>query len=217
MRKQDSSNRTEQGRLVAMSGNLKVDVDVSSLRPVLQTLMVVDRTLYNKVVADIKSDAMPLANKIAKDFPIKVLSGFKKKRTKSVSKATFPKYDAAVVRRSVKPIVGGRKRASSNTYPILKLRTKNGAAQIFDMAQNQQTPGNTFVANLKKEGYGDASRVMWKSTRSNMPMVTALINNAVTKVEQSISADLVRSVQQRKAASSRAKVRVRTQGRFGLH
>lgn len=200
-----------------MSGNLKVDVDISGLKPVLQTLMVVDRELYKKVVADIKSQSMPLANKVAQDFPVTVLSGFTKKRTRTKSKAEFPQYNAAVVRKSVKPIVGGRKRASSNTYPILKLRTKDGAAQIFDMAQVQQTPGNTFVANLKGQGYGDASRVMWRSTLRNMPMVRTLINNAVKTVEQSISADLVRSVQQRKAQSSRVKNIVRTSGRFGLN
>jgi len=200
-----------------MSGNLKVDVDITGLKPVLQTLMVVDRELYKKVVADIKSQSMPLANKIAQDFPITVLSGFTKKRKKANSKATFPQYNAAVVRKSVKPIVGGRKRASSNTYPILKLRTKDGAAQIFDMAQNQKTPGNTFVANLKGQGYGDASRVMWKSTTRNLPMLERLVINTVKTVEQSISADLVRSVQQRKAQSSRVKNIVRTSGRFGLN
>jgi hypothetical protein len=200
-----------------MSGNLKVDVDITGLKPVLQTLMVVDRELYKKVVADIKSQSMPLANKIAQDFPVTVLSGFTKKRTRAGSKATFPSYNAAVVRKSVKPIVGGRKRASSNTYPILKLRTKDGAAQVFDMAQNQATPGNTFVANLKAQGYGDASRVMWKSTKRNLPMLEHLVMKAVKTVEQSISADLVRSVQQRKAQSSRVKGIVRTQGRFGLN
>ena len=200
-----------------MSGNLKVDVDISGLKPVLQTLMVVDRELYKKVVADIKKQSMPVANKVAQDFPVRVLSGFTKKRTRADSKSTFPKYNAAVVRKSVKPIVGGRKRQSSNTYPILKLRTKDGAAQIFDMAQNQQTPGNTFVQNLKAQGYGDASRVMWRSTIRNMPMVAILINNAVKSVEQSISAQLVRSVEQRKAASSRVQNIVRTQGRFGMN
>jgi len=200
-----------------MSGNLKVDVDITGLKPVLQTLMVVDRELYKKVVADIKSQSMPLANKIAQDFPVTVLSGFTKKRKKAGSKAEFPQYNAAVVRKSVKPIVGGRKRASSNTYPILKLRTKDGAAQVFDMAQNQQTPGNTFVANLKGQGYGDASRVMWKSTKRNLPMLEHLVIKAVKTVEQSISADLVRSVQQRKAQSSRVKNIVRTSGRFGLN
>jgi hypothetical protein len=200
-----------------MSGNLKVDVDVSGLKPVLQTLMVIDRDLYKKVTADIKAQAMPVANKIGQDFPVTVLSGFTKKRTKASSNATFPKYNAATVRKSVKPIVGGRKRSSSNTYPILKLRTKDGAAQIFDMAQNQQTPGNTFVHNLKGQGYGDASRVMWKSTLRHLPMVERLIISAVKTVEQSISADLVRSIQNRKASSSRVKGIVRTSGRFGLN
>lgn len=200
-----------------MSGNLKVDVYISGLKPILQTLMVLDRELYKKVVADIKSQSMPVANKVAQDFPVRVLSGFTKKRTQAGSKATFPTYNAAVVRKSVKPIVGGRKRQSSNTYPILKLRTKDGAAQIFDMAQNQATPRNTFVQNLKAQGYGDASRVMWRSTIRNMPMIATLINNTVKTVEQSISADLVRSVQQRKAQSNRVKGIVRTSGRFGLN
>jgi hypothetical protein len=85
------------------------------------------------------------------------------------------------------------------------------------MAQNQQTPGNTFVHNLKAEGYGDASRVMWKSTLRHLPMIERLVINAVRTVEQSISADLVRSIQNRKAASKRTKGIVRTKGRFGLN
>ena len=200
-----------------MSDNLKVDVDITGLKPVLQTLMVIDRDLYKKVTDDIKAQAMPVANKIAQDFPVTVLSGFTKKRTKAASKATFPAYNASVVRKSVRPIVGGRKRRVTNTYPILKLRTKNGAAQIFDMAQNQATPGNTFVENLKAQGYGDASRVMWKSTMRYLPMIERLVINSVKTIEQSISADLVRNIENRKAASKRVKGIVRTKGRFGFN
>jgi hypothetical protein len=197
-----------------MARSIQIDVDVSSFKPALDVLRYVDRDLYKKVVADIKTTATPLATKVGSDFPVRVLSGFTGKKTK---KPAFPRYNASEVRKSVKPIVGGRKRQSTNTYPILKLRTKSPAAQIFDLAQNQQTPGNTFVANLKDNGYGNASRVMWKSTRRNMPMVVAAIDKAVKLAEAATGAKLAANINKREKNRAFAKTQTRTQGRFGLN
>jgi len=197
-----------------MARSIQVSVDITSLKPALDVLRYVDRELYRKVIADIKVTAQPLATKVGSDFPLRVLSGFTGKKTK---KPAFPRYNATEVRKSVKPIVGGRKQQSTNTFPILRLRTKSPAAQIFDMAQSQQTSGNTFVSNLKNNGYGDASRVMWKSTKRNMPMVVAAIDKSVKLAEAATGAKLAANINKREKNSAFAKTQTRTQGRFGLN
>jgi hypothetical protein len=201
-----------------MASTVKVGMEIHGLKPVLRTLMYIDRDLYNATTKEIKMVAQPLVAKVKGDFPPVVLSGFMKTAATSDRKGgPFPSYKIGKVRQGVSAKVGGRRNTYNGSWPILRISQRNAGAMIFDMAQNQQTPGKTFVANLKKEGYGDASRVMWKSVKRNIGMVQKNVENAVAKVERSIEGQLSRDLEKSNAQSRVAAGQTRTQGRFGLN
>jgi hypothetical protein len=201
-----------------MASTVKVGMEIHGLKPVLTTLMYIDRDLYNATTKEIKMVAQPLVAKVKGDFPAVVLSGFMKTAATSERKGgPFPSYKIGKVRQGVSAKVGGRRNTYTGAWPILRISQRNAGAMVFDMAQKQQTPGKTFVANLKKEGYGDASRVMWKSVRRNMGMVQKNVENAVAKVERSIEGQLSRNLEKSNAQSRVAASQTRTQGRFGLN
>lgn len=201
-----------------MASTVTVGMEVHGLKPVLRTLMYIDRDLYDATTKEIKTVASPLVAKVKGDFPAVVLSGFMKTAATSERKGgPFPSYKIGKVRQGVSAKVGGRKNTYTGAWPILRISQRNAGAMIFDMAQHQQTPGKTFVANLKAEGYGNASRVMWKSVKRNMGMVRSNVESAVARVEKRIEAQLARDVDKGSAQSQFAAGQTRTQGRFGLN
>jgi hypothetical protein len=196
-----------------MADTVRVGMQVHGLKPALQTLMYLDRDLYKTTTKEIVKVSKPLVTVVQGAFPQTVLSGFMKPTINSKRKGgPFPTYKVAQVRRGVSAKVGGRKNAYTNSWPIVRIQQRNGAAMVFDMAQRQQTTGNTFVANLKKEGYGNASRVMWKTVTRNLHLVEKNVADAVAKVEVKINHQLEASVQRRQAQSDFTK----TQGRNSL-
>ena len=200
-----------------MASTIRVGMEIHGLKPVLNTLMYLDRDLYKATTKEIQTIAQPLVAKVKGDFPTTVLSGFMKTAATSERKyGPFPSYKIGKVRQGVSAKVGGRKNIYTGAWPILRISQRNAGAMIFDMAQHQRTDGNTFVANLKKEGYGNASRVMWKSVTKNLGMIQSSVEKAVAKLEQSIEGDLSRSIENRKRQSEFVKTQSRNiRGQFG--
>lgn len=196
---------------------LQTSIDARSFGPVLQELRYLDRTMYQATEKGLKKAAEPLVRDVRQAFPDKVLSGMMvlAKRSKR-PRGPYPVYKRGEVRRQVNSKVGGRKRTGENSFPVLKITQRNGAAMIFDMAQQQQTPHNTLSANLVTK-YGDASRVMWPTVRKNIGKVEGAIVAELAKAEAMIIArtgGLTSSSYQQ--ASRRASAQTRSaSGRFG--
>jgi hypothetical protein len=191
---------------------MQVGVSIYGLKPVLETLRYVDRDLYNQTTKDIRKVSQPLVQKVKGDFPTSVLSGFMRPAQNSKRRGgAFPHYDVKKARQGVGVKIGGRKNQMTNSWPVVRIQQKNAGAMIFDMA-GAKNRGGTFVKNLEKEKYGRASRVMWKSVRSNLPLVEKNIKDAVEKVEKAINAQLQTSIERREKQSAFTK----TQGRNAL-
>lgn len=195
---------------------LRAEMDVRSFGPVLQELRYVDREMYRATEKALKKVAEPLVRDVKQAFPDRALSGMMvQAKTSRRKQGPYPVYKRGEVRRQVNSRVGGRKRAGQDSFPVLKITQRNGAAMIYDMAQQQDTAGNTLSANLIKK-FGNASRTMWPTVRKNIHKIEGAILVELHKAEQMVQArtgGLTSSYQQ---ASRRASLMPRNPlGRFG--
>lgn len=189
---------------------LRVTHEVHGLKATLQELYYLDRTLYNATRDELKATAQPLVKYVRAAFPQVVLSKMMKPPRDSKRKyGPFPTYRKNKVDQGVTAKVGGRKNRYTNEFPILRIQQRNAAAQVFDMAQVQRTQGNTFVANLKKEGYGDASRIMWPTVRAHIGEIEERLQAAIARAERVVGERLSVTTSQRQAQSDRSKAQPR--------
>jgi hypothetical protein len=195
-------------------GNLKVSIDARAFKPVLQELRYLDKTVYKSTEQGLKKAADPLVKIVRSAFPTRVLRGLMVlSKTSKRSHGPYPVYQIGKVRQAVNSRIGGRKRAGFDSFPIMRISQKNGAAMIFDMAQKNQTAGNTLSTNIKK--YGKASRVMWPTVRASIGIVEADLRAEIAKAEKYV-ASRMGGTSQFQAASARASSQSRSSnGRFG--
>jgi hypothetical protein len=172
--------------------------------------------MYKATEKGLKKAAEPLVKEVRQAFPDKILSGMMvTSKTSRRKRGPYPVYKRGEVRRQVNSRVGGRKRTGETSFPVLKITQRNGAAMIFDMAQQQQTPRNTLSANLIAK-YGDASRIMWPTVRKNVKKIEGAIIDELSKAEQMVILKTGGLTSQYQQASKRASTQRRTiGGRFG--
>jgi hypothetical protein len=194
-------------------------IDVSAFRPVLQELRYLDRELYKATEDGLKTAAMPLITQVKAAFPNKTLSKLSvKSATSKRSHGPYPVYQVGHVRKAVRARVGGRKNQFTNAFPILRITQKNGAAMIYDMAQNDKNSKGTLAKNLIKKHQSNASRTMWPTVRRNIRLVDKALRKEIQKAERIVNNRLgaAGGVSQYQAASARATAQPRhTSGRFG--
>lgn len=208
---------------MSASKGLVVTTKVQHLKPVLQELSHLDRYLFMTVETGLKKASAPVVTAIVNAFPDHIPHNMMKRHRLTpnlykgkIRSTEYPVYSKRSIKSTTKAIVGGRKNSVTGNFPVLRIRIKNGGAMIFDMAQNQQTAGNTLVANLQK--YGQASRVAWKTLEKEFHLVqddvAKEMNRALQIVQDRIGA--MGGVSQYQKASARASVQVRgASGRFG--
>ena len=207
---------------MAQQSSLVLDIDASALQPILQELRYLDRTLYDATLKGLRDASKPLVQKVKLGFPTKTLSGLMTRHKNTPSLQTikrsqdYPVYNIKSVRASVSAVAGGHKRTEKTTFPVLRIRQKQGGAMIYDMAQNDAT-GETLSRNLRRM-HGNASRTMYPVIRANIKSIekdlNAVLNEAEKMVTDRILATGGRS--QYKASSARAKAQSRTSlGKFG--
>jgi hypothetical protein len=206
---------------MAQQSTLVLDIDATALQPILQELMYLDRTLYNATLKGLRDAAKPLVMKVKAGFPTKTLSGLmtEHKNTPRLQKVKrsdpYPVYKIARVRASVTAVAGGRKRTENTTFPVLRIRQKQGAAMIYDMAQND-AEGQTLSRNLRKM-HGNASRTMYPVVRRNIKSIEKDLDAELKKAEKMVTDRILATgSSQYKASSARAKSQSRNAlGKFG--
>ena len=207
---------------MAQQSTLVLDIDATAIQPILQELMYLDRTLYNATLKGLRDASKPLVMKVKAGFPTKTLSGLmtEHKNTPRLQKIKrsdpYPVYKIARVKAGVSAVAGGRKRTENTTFPVLRIRQKQGAAMIYDMAQND-AEGQTLSRNLRKM-HGNASRTMYPVVRRNIKSIEKDLGAELKKAEKMVSDRLVASGgrSQYKASSARAKAQSRNAlGKFG--
>lgn len=207
---------------MAEKSSLVFDIDASSLQPVLQELKFLDRTLYDATLKGLRDASKPLVMKVRAGFPSRTLSGLMTQHKSTPSLQTikrsqdYPVYNSGAVKRGVTAIAGGTKRSNRTTFPVLRIRQKQGAAMIYDMAQHD-ADGETLARNLRKK-HGNASRTMYPVIRANIKLVEKDIASEVRKAEKLVSDRIFATggKSQYKASSSRAKSQPRNAlGKFG--
>lgn len=201
---------------------------VHGVKPVLEALRTLERETYKIIEQDLKDATNPLRVAVMNDFPDKpwksstgVINWTKYGRTKAGKRpkggegASFPRWQSAKVKRGVQVKVGGRKVRRTNSYPILRIVQSNAAASVWDLAKNADSrAGRTFVSNLQSAG--TPSRVMWKSTKKNLPLVEHKIMRIIDDIGKRFTAHIAMETNRRNAQSVRASQQTRTAlGRFG--
>ena len=124
-------------------------------------------------------------------------------------------YNSGAVKRGVTAIAGGSKRSTRTTFPVLRIRQKQGAAMIYDMAQHD-ADGETLARNLRRKG--NASRTMYPVIRANIKMIENDVDAEIKKAEKMVNDRIFATggKSQYKASSARAKSQSRTAlGKFG--
>lgn len=206
---------------MAERSSLVFDIDASSLQPVLQELKFLDRELHKATLKGLRDASKPLVMKVRAGFPSRTLSGLMTQHKSTPGLQTikrsqdYPVYNSGAVKRGVTAIAGGTKRSNRTTFPVLRIRQKQGAAMIFDMAQHDAN-GQTLARNLRKKG--NASRTMYPVVRANIKLVEKDIASEVRKAEKLVSDRIFATggKSQYKASSSRAKSQSRNAlGKFG--
>jgi hypothetical protein len=203
---------------------------VHGVQPVLQALRQLEPDLYKILVADLKNNTNDLRLAVANDFPDKPwksstgnINWVKYGRTKRGRKmndtagADFPRWDSKKVKRGVTVQVGGRKVRRTNSYPILRIKQSDAAGSVFDLAKNQRGAGSVgqqFVRNLNATG--TPSRVMWKSTKKNYPLVEHKVMRIVDNIGKRFTVQIANETAKRNKQSIQASGQIRNAlGRFG--
>lgn len=160
---------------------LDVKVDATALKALLNSLRFYDKDLYKEITKTLEGSAQPIATAVGNAFPGKPPLNNWHQTNKRVGEARLPGYNAANVRRGVKPVVPRPKsyKGGFGAVPILRLEQKNGAGAIFDTAgsASANAKGERFIKNLdkhtrvKSKGDGFRSRIMYPYTKRNMPLV----------------------------------------------
>jgi len=207
---------------MAQQSSLLLDIDATSLQPVLQELRYLDRTLYDATLKGLRDAAQPLVMKVRAGFPSRTLSGLMTQHKSTPSLQTtkrsqdYPVYNSGAVKRGVTAIAGGSKRSNRTTFPVLRIRQKQGAAMIYDMAQHD-ADGETLARNLRRK-HGNASRTMYPVIRANIKMIEKDVDAEIKKAEKMVNDRIFATggKSQYKASSARAKSQSRTSlGKFG--
>lgn len=195
---------------------LQTSLDARTLAPVLQELRYLDRELYRATEKGLKKASEPLVRDVKQAFPDQALSGMSvQAKTSKRTHGPYPVYKRGKVRQQVNSKVGGRKRAGEGSFPVLRITQRNGAAMIYDMAQQQATPGSTLSANLIKK-FGNASRTMWPTVRKNIHKIEGALLVELKKAEQHVQARTGGFTSSYQKSSARAGLQVRNAlGRFG--
>jgi len=203
---------------------------VHGVAPVLQALRQLEPETYKIIVADLKNNTNDLRLAVANDFPDKPwksstgnINWVKYGRTKRGRKmndtagADFPRWDSKKVKRGVTVQVGGRKVRRTNSYPILRIKQSDAAGSVFDLAKNQRGSGSVgqqFVRNLNATG--TPSRVMWKSTKKNYPLVENKVMRIVDNIGKRFTVQIANETEKRNKQSIQAASQTRNAlGRFG--
>jgi hypothetical protein len=194
-------------------------IDVTAFKPVLQELLYIDREMYKATEKGLKDAANPLVTRVKAAFPNKTLSGLMvESKTSKRSHGPYPVYRVGKVRQAVTARVGGRKNSFTGAFPILRIRQRNGAAMIYDMAQHDNAPKGTLAKNLIAQHKKSASRTMYPTVRANIKIIEADLIAEIAKAEQKVSARIgaAGGTSQYQAASARATTQARhSSGRFG--
>jgi hypothetical protein len=196
--------------------SLLVTTDIRSLSSTLQELRYLDREMYKGTEKALKKVAEPLVRDVRQAFPDKALSGMMvQHKTSRRKQGPYPVYKRGAVRRQVSAKVGGRRRTGEGSFPVLKITQRNGAAMIYDMAQQQETPGSTLSANLINK-FGNASRTMWPTVRKNIHKIEGAVIIELEKAGQKVAQLNAGGASRYQAHSARASSQLRNAlGRFG--
>jgi hypothetical protein len=202
---------------------------VHGIAPVLQALRQLEPETYKIIVADLKNNTNDLRLAVANDFPDKPwksstgnINWVKYGRTKRGRKmndtagADFPRWDSKKVKRGVTIQVGGRKVRRSNQYPILRIKQSDAAGSIYDLATKQRGAGSIGQQFVKNLNATKPSRVMWKSTKKNYPLVENKVMRIVDNIGKRFTVQIANETAKRNKQSIQAASQTRNAlGRFG--
>jgi hypothetical protein len=201
-------------------------IAVQNVKPVLETLRMLEPTLYKTIQKEIVSEGNFIVEEIKFKFPkepwesrrgvnwTKYGRTQRGRKPKGATGSAFPRYRINDVRKGVRAKAGGRKRRDGS-YPILTIQQRNAAGVIFDLATLNRTIGkDSFVRNLNK--VSSPSRVMYPTVLRHKKRLDYKINRIVEKVEKEFQLEIRMESTRRQNASIRASRQARNAlGQFG--
>ena len=173
--------------------DISLKIDITGLKGLLENLRRYDRDLYKEVANELKTAAQPLANRVGAAFPARPpLSGWHQRGR--VGEAELPGYDGGRARTGVKPIVYSGNKFVNKNVGILRLQQMNAGGAVYDGAGSAMAKrrGDRFIRNLdkhsaiKSSGNGRRSRVMFPTTKKNMPIIEDAVRKAIDTLNERI-------------------------------
>lgn len=161
-----------------------ITIRIENVPATLRTLNKIDPDLRKKVPDEIKSYAQPLVADVKAALPSSApLSGWNRGRFK---------YSAAKARSGVKlQFKGTRPRnAPANAWPVLRLKSTNAAAAVFDIAGRKssgRTRAGTKMISQLDSSYGRASRTIWPAVEKHVKDIENGIEEIFKKYAETIS------------------------------
>ena len=150
---------------------------VYGVRESLAELRQLDKVAFFEAIKEIKKAARPMQQAMQAGLPSSPpLSGMARGRLKWSGRA------------KVNVKYGGRKDRRKDTWPLLKLELKDGAAVLFDMAgKNGSSP---FSARLT-DRFGGPSRAMWRPDDLVRREANEAVKDAIARAMKQVNSNLV--------------------------
>jgi hypothetical protein len=145
-----------------------ISIKIENVPATLRALNKIDPDLRKKVPAEIKSYAQPIVADAKAALPSSApMSGWNRGRFK---------YSASKARSGIRlQFKGTRPRnAPADAWPVLRVKSTNAAAAVFDIAGRKSTgkttSGSRMIRQLNSTG-GRASRTIWPAVEKHVKEV----------------------------------------------
>lgn len=159
-----------------------VTADVQGIPDMLRALREIDPELRKEAAREIRNVAKPIAVAAKARIPDTPLSGWVHNGRTG--------WSAGMVRRGVSTRVKFSAKRTQDTIPLVTLRQKTPAGEIFDMAGRRSSgsrpQGQAMIRNLNAR-HGRASRGMWPTVEAFQPQIIAGLRDAVRNMERTIN------------------------------
>lgn len=155
---------------------------VIGVKETLKVLRQVDNDIYWSAIGSIKKAAQPMANSIDNAFPQSAPSrGFNHNgRTGwGTDKKTVTQFGG---RRS-------QKNVREQVWPLVRIKVTDAPRQIFDMAGAKKS-GNKLDVAMQANGWGSASRSVWRVAPALLKDANRAINAACSEAAKKANVKL---------------------------
>jgi hypothetical protein len=179
-----------------------IKVETYGVRETLAELHKYERRTSIRIRNDLKSSAEPLARIVGSKFPNQPFRTKNNWHTSGGRKgeSEMPPYDGFSAKKNVKVVVSSRKPRGRNQHGLIRLQQKDAGGTVYESAGSATkaakgagaSASRQFISNLDKQGNTKSSkgrtrsRVMFKETKKNLPLIEKAVEISIRKIDGEI-------------------------------